>query len=145
MAAPAVVNASTLKDYTELIEPLKSSTDAPVLFRGIGKASYTLLPSLYRHPSTTDVAELIELEGNILTRFRHRSIPYQDRPLSNDWELLFLMQHFGIPTRLLDWTENPFIALYFAITSAENSALTGTDVSCRFLMALLMGTSLLLI
>ena len=94
MATPHIVNASTLKDYTELIETLKSSTDAPVLFRGVGKASYSLLPSLYRHPSKNNVAELIELEGNILTRFRHRSIPYQDRPLGNDWEFLFLMQHF---------------------------------------------------
>jgi hypothetical protein len=128
MTVPGVVNASTLKEFTELIEALKPSMDAPVLFRGCGKATYTLLPSLYRHPKKKDVAELIELEGSILTRFRHRSIPYQERPPGGDWELLFLMQHFGVPTRLLDWTENPFIALYFAITSAENSRIKGAFI-----------------
>lgn len=125
MAVPRSERASTLKDYTQLIEAIKPSADAPVWFRGIGKAAYELLPSLYRHPSKRDVAELVELEGNLLTRFRHRSIPYQDRPPGNDWELLFLMQHYGVPTRLLDWSENPFIALYFAITAAESCRVSG--------------------
>lgn len=34
---------------------------------------------------------------------------------SDEWGWMFLMQHYGIPTRLLDFTENPLIALYFAV------------------------------
>ena len=40
-----------------------------------------------------------------------------DRAPRNDWEWYFLMQHFRAPTRLLDWTDSAFVALYFAITS----------------------------
>jgi hypothetical protein len=40
------------------------------------------------------------------------------RSLVDDWDALFFMQHYGVPTRLLDWTENPFMGLYFAVMSA---------------------------
>ena len=61
----------------------------------------------------------------MLSRFRQRSIPFVDRPLANDWQSLFFMQHFSIPTRLLDWTENPFIALYFALSSKPKTGVDG--------------------
>ena len=126
MPPPNVHVAKNLSEYMQRVESVQQSTGAPIWFRGVGLSTYHLIPSLYRHPTKSDITELIELEGSLLARFRHRSIPYQTRPLSDSWELLFMMQHFGVPTRLLDWSENPFVALYFAITDAEGKVSAGT-------------------
>lgn len=56
-----------------------------------------------------------------MVRFRQRSIPFTNRFLSDEWDVLFFMQHYGIPTRLLDWTENPFVGLHFAVMSSPFS------------------------
>jgi hypothetical protein len=119
MPTPRTETITSIVDYTNLANGLVTSPRTTLWFRGVGKSNYGLVPSLFRHPRITDVKELIELEFDILNRFKHRSIPFQQRPLNTDWEYLFFMQHYAVPTRLLDWSENSHVALYFAIAAAE--------------------------
>lgn len=112
----------SLEEYVHVVDSVTTSPADPVWYRGAGKASYRLLPSLYRHPGGLTPARLLQMENDLLTRFKERAVPHLETPLSGDWEFLFLMQHFGVPTRLLDWTENPFIALFFALTSAPRDS-----------------------
>jgi hypothetical protein len=115
-----VEEVSTLRGYMELVEDLMSP-GLPMWYRGAGKATHTLSPSLFRHPKLGAAEDLMDLEGRMLQRYRERSIPYVDtgtrRERDANWENLFVMQHFGVPTRLLDWTESPYIGLFFALTS----------------------------
>jgi hypothetical protein len=117
--APRTETITSLRDYTELIEELMTASAAPLWYRGCGSSAYPLIPSLYRHPSVTAVADLVKLESEVLARFKQRGLPYMARVPTDDWDYLFLMQHVGVPTRLLDWTENPYIGLFFAIVAAE--------------------------
>ncbi len=102
--------------------------DALLWFRGAGCRTYELLPRLMRDNQPAD--KVFAREARLLTRFRQRSMPYWPAGYpQNDWEHLFAMQHFGIPTRLLDWTENVFVAAHFALAERVGSHDSHTE-SC---------------
>lgn len=116
------------KNFAELLEAIESFQQASAAswYRGCRDKDYKLRPTLYRHTSKTKIEEISALETELTTRFVQRSLPFLQRSLTDDWDKLFLMQHYGVPTRLLDWSENPFVAIYFALTGAE---LKKTDAS----------------
>ena len=114
----------SLPEYLERVERLQKKAGHPLWFRGTRKMTYPLIPSFYRHPKLTSSDAIQELERKLMTRFRQRSIPYLSRDISDDWEALFFMQHYGVPTRLLDWTENPLTGLHFALMSTTSKTTT---------------------
>ncbi|MBD2551259.1 FRG domain-containing protein [Microcystis elabens FACHB-917] len=84
-------------------------------FRGVDCSAYSLLPKIARDGK--DPSAIFEREARLLTRFRQRSMAYWPAGYPQDeWEHLFAMQHYGMPTRLLDWSENIFVAAHFALT-----------------------------
>jgi hypothetical protein len=83
-------------------------------FRGVSDENYPLLPGAYR-PA---VLEADYVEDNLRDEFVVRAWPYLSAaadPPQNDWEWYLLMQHYGMFTRLLDWTEAGGVGLYFAL------------------------------
>jgi hypothetical protein len=86
-------------------------------FRGQQRASWGLRPKLLRECGSYQRIKEDEVEDEIREEFASRAPILSETPIagSNPWDWYFQMQHFGAPTRLLDWTEGAQIALYFAV------------------------------
>jgi FRG domain len=86
-----------------------------IWFRGINSAGYSLSPgTVWRNISVDD-------ENSLVEDFLQTYAALYNPRAEDVWELYALMQHFRVPTRLLDWTKSPLVAAYFALESYQNA------------------------
>lgn len=97
------------------------------LFRGHSDNSYKLIPAIARPIESFSSDTLIHEERNLIEMAKFK-LPDVFREDMQPLELLALLQHYGVPTRLLDVTENALVALYFACCSKNNNAGTNGEV-----------------
>lgn len=107
----------SITSLTDLLRALARdrARSEPVWFRGQARSSWPLKPSLIRKPNQ------LGLEQSLVKRFKQNALLLVSVRPQNEWEWLFVMQHHGVPTRLLDWTESPLVGLYFAVSERPRS------------------------
>jgi len=111
-----------VQSWNELNEQLyQSSWQEPLarfrsnlVFRGLGDSSYDLKTGLIRLGGAAE-----RLEGHLLRNYR-KYASSGSVPNDSMWNWVALAQHHGLPTRLIDWTYSPFVAMHFATVRLED-------------------------
>ena len=96
--------------------------DDRVIYRGQANSEWEIDSSFARmmksHPNIRMIDSL-HIEEDMLTYFSDRARLYKEIPINrenlNVFDWWSFMQHYGAPTRMLDWTLSPYVALYFAV------------------------------
>lgn len=113
---------SNIKEYLDCI-PTRTSILFQPVYRGQANKDWKLIPSFYRQEldvydnSSEDIIPNYSIiEETMLDQFYQKGISQLKKyKLKSRLDLMVVAQHHGLPTRLLDWTESPLYALFFAV------------------------------
>jgi hypothetical protein len=101
---------NSVQDLIEALEADNLGYPGASWYRGHSDVSWPLVPGYYRLADAPS-------ESTLIKRFKQSAAMLISVTPKDSFDWLFLMQHYGVPTRLLDWSENPLVALYFAVSS----------------------------
>ena len=114
VASPSIeeeeIQVNSVPEFIEKIVQLDKEEGTETFYRGHADKDWVLLPSIFRTPNGVE-------KEHLLFRDMVAHEPQSFSECKSALDYLVQMQHYGLPTRLLDMTTNPLIALYFACQS----------------------------
>jgi hypothetical protein len=111
------IKIKSLSDYVQNIVKNKNDDLFLHLYRG-QKDDKRLLPKILRYDYIEN-EDLKSIEIYMLNEFKRKAISFLENIPDNDLEWLTIAQHFGLETRLLDWSENALTALWFCVEKVK--------------------------
>lgn len=107
------MDINSIQDLLAKLEELHDNHSNDIWYRGQASTDWALTPYFLR-------LEGRQSESTLLKRFKQSAAMLIDTAPKQSFDWLFLMQHYGVPTRLLDWSESPLVALYFAVENIDD-------------------------
>ena len=110
----------TIRSIDDYVKRVSSSEGKRRMFRGHSSKSYDLVPTVGRYKKFAKIPlkDLIVQERYMLNRFHRLGAALLPSGLT-EWDLIFTARHHGLPVRLMDWSTNPLIALFFAVCTRD--------------------------
>ena len=124
----------SIEDFYKFLQKQTKAVDLYRMYRGVHNSNFKLIPSIGRLKTIDGAKFSLKEEIVLFNTFRNKAYPFLRDYDDDKLELLSIGQHHGLPTRLLDWTKTPLVAVYYAVEeSFTKDDEKQTDYSCVYI------------